>query len=709
MKCPQCGYENLADALCCNLCQNVLRREVKKDAAPPPSVKIDYAGVAAGLASRGDALMGAFGLRYDYTPASLAAIDAFITSTYGEAGESPQSDDYTPSKGKTIMIMEWGCYFGEVVRRELPGAWQEDPEHPGQPLWTRLVLEGGLHFFPIARVFKRFKNGKEDDLMTLLLRLMAEGKKTDLSGWYRSFINQAERFLDSSLPERRKLTLASDFYLMAATLDPSKKESAQRRSELLLMGLETLDKSPAPEPEPPAAVEPEPAPAPAPERLAADRARQARGKYDKGLAEDLLNNYDSAARALAGFLRQAQPGQEKEVEDAQRRLPALQAFAAAFDPKHSLEVFVGEVKKALALYPGRVDARRELAVALCLLQRYDESLASFDVILAAHPDHELTLQNKGAALSKMGRLAEAAAHFGVMLAKTPGDRGLWRNKADCLEQLGSPERLLAFCEETLAADPAHELAWYAKGCRQRAAGQVEAGESLRRFLMHVGRDTPPKLIAAAQRALWQDAHPGRMPATMEAEAAAKRAGQALMTGNFAAALPLFQEAVRLDETLANAWSNAGALLAMQGRFPEALSALTQACILDPRDQSSLKSRASVLMELKRFEDAAQGWERLTRWWPGEAEFWRQRGWCANILRRDEEALSCLGEALRLKPGEPGVTLELASVLDRQGKLEEALALARPALAAAPALRKDDGLAYLAGKSSSPAFSALLKG
>ena len=36
MKCPQCGYDNAEDALCCNLCQLVLRREKPKAAPPPP-------------------------------------------------------------------------------------------------------------------------------------------------------------------------------------------------------------------------------------------------------------------------------------------------------------------------------------------------------------------------------------------------------------------------------------------------------------------------------------------------------------------------------------------------------------------------------------------------------------------------------------------------------------------------------------------------
>jgi len=36
MKCSACGYDNAPEALCCNLCQVVLRRETKPK--PPPAV-----------------------------------------------------------------------------------------------------------------------------------------------------------------------------------------------------------------------------------------------------------------------------------------------------------------------------------------------------------------------------------------------------------------------------------------------------------------------------------------------------------------------------------------------------------------------------------------------------------------------------------------------------------------------------------------------
>ena len=164
LKCPFCGYENKDDALSCNLCQNVLKREKK---GPPPRdeesaapvLKNDYPAIAEKVvaeAASGDPVLGGFGLELNYSPASIAAMDELISERWGTKGDAPGEESYAPSSDTWDLIMGLGSYFGEVMRRSLGGYWEEDPERPDDPLSTRVCLAGDVHALPIAKVFDRF-------------------------------------------------------------------------------------------------------------------------------------------------------------------------------------------------------------------------------------------------------------------------------------------------------------------------------------------------------------------------------------------------------------------------------------------------------------------------------------------------------------------------------------------------------------------------
>ena len=138
MKCSRCGYDNRDDARFCNLCHTVFKQQ---PTPPPPAAKPgpDYTKIAEDFVAKSrpnDPFVGGFGIILDYSPASLHAIDEFISFTWGIKGEAPDQDSYAPTAGKTIVIMQFGCYFGEVVRRLLGGRWEPDPKQPDNPLWT---------------------------------------------------------------------------------------------------------------------------------------------------------------------------------------------------------------------------------------------------------------------------------------------------------------------------------------------------------------------------------------------------------------------------------------------------------------------------------------------------------------------------------------------------------------------------------------------
>ena len=173
--------------------------------------KQDYAGVAEQVVSKNRPL-----LDLEFHPAAIAAVDAFIDLTWGEQGAAPAVyDNWRPSAGKASAIVGFGAFFGEVVRRQLGGQWQDDPAQPDNPFMARVVLASGHEVFAIGKVYKRLKNGVEDRLEPLFLYLRdqagAKALPAEAAGWVR----QARHFESVSRPD-----LAARFYERALALSP---------------------------------------------------------------------------------------------------------------------------------------------------------------------------------------------------------------------------------------------------------------------------------------------------------------------------------------------------------------------------------------------------------------------------------------------------------------------------------------------------------
>ena len=77
-----------------------------------------------------------------------------------------------------------------------------------------------MNVLPIARVFKRFKNGSEDDLLSLFVWLRSQFAPAGVPGEAESFFRQAERFATRG-EDHAGSSRAPRFYDYAVKLDPS--------------------------------------------------------------------------------------------------------------------------------------------------------------------------------------------------------------------------------------------------------------------------------------------------------------------------------------------------------------------------------------------------------------------------------------------------------------------------------------------------------
>jgi hypothetical protein len=91
-----------------------------------------------------------FGVDLDYSAESLKTIDEIITKNWPK-----------PPNMLNPVVISFGSYVGETIRRLLGGEWAFDPER-GYTLAN--VGGASTRIFPFAKVEKRFVNGEGDSI-----------------------------------------------------------------------------------------------------------------------------------------------------------------------------------------------------------------------------------------------------------------------------------------------------------------------------------------------------------------------------------------------------------------------------------------------------------------------------------------------------------------------------------------------------------------
>lgn len=91
-----------------------------------------------------------FGEAMAYEKPDLARMDSLIDKAWGE--ELPQNIDG--------LVLSFGAYFGETVRKLRGGHWGHDPQRG----YCLQDVGGVATIYPFEKVAKRFKNSKEHSL-----------------------------------------------------------------------------------------------------------------------------------------------------------------------------------------------------------------------------------------------------------------------------------------------------------------------------------------------------------------------------------------------------------------------------------------------------------------------------------------------------------------------------------------------------------------
>ncbi len=206
------------------------------------------------------------------------------------------------------------------------------------------------------------------------------------------------------------------------------------------------------------------------------------------------------------------------------------------------------------------------------------------------------------------------------------------------------------------------------------------------YLTHVddnGRDTPPILIenaTAANRAVnipeFVNIPPeGLLGIDVPAVEYYKQfdlAWALAEKGEYAAAIPAWEEAVRLNPDDAKALMNLGAALLRAGRPDEAIPRYRKALEIDPEYPEAEMNLGVALAGKGNSKEAVEHYEKALALAPGNPEVHNDLGVALARMGKPEQAIAHLRSALEANPDYPEVHNNLGAALAQAGKLDEAI-------------------------------------
>lgn len=157
---------------------------------------------------------------------------------------------------------------------------------------------------------------------------------------------------------------------------------------------------------------------------------------------------------------------------------------------------------------------------------------------------------------------------------------------------------------------------------------------------------------------------------LRAEALFQQGNQLMATGDDAAALQCFSQALVYEPELAEAHANLGFLQAKAGCLQEAEHSYRRALALLPQNLQIHLNLGALLMESKRFDESEAIYRHALAFAPQSAPLWSNLGVLLACCKREEEAERCYRTALALDPDYGKARFNLSYVLLRQGRFDE---------------------------------------
>jgi protein O-GlcNAc transferase len=237
------------------------------------------------------------------------------------------------------------------------------------------------------------------------------------------------------------------------------------------------------------------------------------------------------------------------------------------------------------IQPGAPQGLYNRGLALAMLNRFEEALASYDNALSRQPDFAFAWLNRGIALGKLGRFDEAIESYDRALVLQPQLSQALENRGAALLSLGRFEEALSSYDKTLAIEPENAAIWNGRGIVLRTLAEFE------------------RALEAFEQAIvlqpnFADAFRNRGYVLRNL----KRSDEALAN---------YDRAIALDPGNAVTWNERGTLLGEMNQLGEALASYDKSIALKPDYADALVNRASLqwFKMGRRYDNATKDLER----------------------------------------------------------------------------------------------------
>ena len=309
------------------------------------------------------------------------------------------------------------------------------------------------------------------------------------------------------------------------------------------------------------------------------------------------------------------------IGQTQRAAEEILKEAASLHRAGRLEQAIRDYRLFLEKYPDVAPVRSDLGAALAGAGRYEEAIAEYKRALQLKPLAQVRL-NLALAYYKTMKLSLAVAELKKVREEMPGDLRPVMLEADCYLRLGENKKVIELLTPVHQTNGDGLAIAYMLGTALVRDGQAERGQVLIDRILKNGDSAEARLLLGTTK---------------------------LMVNDFAGALVDLQKAVELNRNLPEVYAYYGTALLSTGDQAGAQEAFEHALRDDPNNFD-----ANLRMGL--------------------------------LLRKDEkydEALKYIRHALEIRPGDPGVRYQIASIELSVGQVEAARSHLESLVAEAP--------------------------
>jgi tetratricopeptide (TPR) repeat protein len=289
---------------------------------------------------------------------------------------------------------------------------------------------------------------------------------------------------------------------------------------------------------------------------------------------------------------------------------ALLRHAIQLHQAGDIEGAIREYRAYLKEAPQNVMARSNLGAALARAGHYEQAIAEYKQALAKEPGNAPVRLNLSLAYYKTAQITEAAEEAQKVVAAQGSNRQAIFLLADCRLQLGENKKVVDLLEPLEKQTPDDQAVLYLLGTALIRDGQIARGQLLVDRILRDGDSAQARLLLGTTKMQVQD---------------------------FSGALPDLQKAVELNPKLPGVFSSYGLALLATGDVAGAGEAFRRELESNPNDFLSNLQLGALLKQDQKYD----------------------------------EARALLARALRIRPGDPGVRYQMATIDLAEGRVEQA--------------------------------------